>query len=134
MKAINFKVRMFADRIFVIAIIASAVWHIFWLSIVNVVAVQKESSAVKYSKVSFLGPILERGALEVRIEPSQRSFLEKRYLDLAEKDVTIGDVSVIAGGKEPEGKDYFALSDEKLSGLIKDAVSASKLEPAYGME
>ena len=135
MKAMNFRIRMFADRIFVIAIIASAVWHVFWLSIVTVVSTPKESGVVKFSKVSFLGPILERGALEVRIEPSQRSFLEKRHLDLVESGITAHNVPVNDGPiKEPSGKDFFVLSDGKLFGLIKEAVTASKLEPAYDME
>src|SRR3989338_790502 len=65
---------------FVLALIFSFAWHIFWLSAVAVVVNPKETGPAKFSKISFLGPILGKGAISVRIEPRERSLLEKRYL------------------------------------------------------
>lgn len=116
---------MFKDRIFNLAILISVAWHIFWLSMITVVVTPKETGQVKFSKVSFLGPILERGALEVRIKPRERSLLEKRHL------VNIGNLTALKVDELVYQKGWHLTcpSDEKLTGLIEDAVSGPKLEP-----
>ncbi len=118
---------MFKDRILIIAIVISVVWHIFWISITTIVA-PKERRPIKFSRVSFLGPILERGALEVRLEPRERSFLEKHYLSgISGHDVkpNISDQQILYI------KDFSYSHDEGLVDLIEEAVNSSKTEPSY---
>ena len=127
--------RIYFDRMLILAIAVSLAWHLFWMFAVNVVVAPKNTGGVKFSKVSFLGPILERGALEVRVAPSQRTFLERRYLAAAGKMVPVIE-------EEPEmpsadtlaESDIYVSLDAKLAPLIKEAVSASKLEPNYEMQ
>jgi hypothetical protein len=122
------------NAILILAISISLALHIFWLSALKVVVQLPKKEPIKFSKVSFLGPILERGMFEVRIEPRQRDFLEKRYLR------SIGRISASAApaagrGIYPEealDDAFFALNNGKMSALIQDAVSGSKLEPDYG--
>jgi len=123
------------DRTFILAILFSAAWHVFWLSTITVVTAPKETGAISFSKVSFLGPILQRSVLEVRIDPSQRSFLEKRCLDTAEREIDGVDLKTryLEAIDIPE-KDYYSVSDKKMSEHIKDAVDTAKLEPHYGFE
>ena len=124
---------MKSDKIFVGAIIVSICWHLFWLSAVTIVSTPSKQAPVKFSKVSFLGPILERGPLEMRIEPRQRSILEKRYLTDVER-IAAGAKALQAKDPDAAGEavwDFSASSDEKLSGFIRDAVSDAKIEPVF---
>ncbi|MDD5421988.1 MAG: hypothetical protein PHT32_01000 [Candidatus Omnitrophica bacterium] len=73
-------------RIFAAALLISLVWHIFWLSAVKIVAASKEYGPVKFSKVSFLGPILESGSVEMRVAPKSRSPLEQKPMNMLPKD------------------------------------------------
>jgi len=67
-------------RIFVIAIAASIMLHIFWISAVKIVTSPPDEGRVKFSKVSFLGPASGPGGLsEFKVAPQSASFLEKRY-------------------------------------------------------
>jgi hypothetical protein len=68
------------DRVLVSAILFSAIWHLFWLSALTVVVVPKDVRPLKFSSVSFLGPILEGNMLRVGVVVHERSILEKRYL------------------------------------------------------
>ncbi|MDD5495630.1 MAG: hypothetical protein PHP46_00845 [Candidatus Omnitrophica bacterium] len=124
------------DRIFVLAILFSVVWHLFWLTAVKVVITPGKMKQATFSRVSFLGPILERGAMEVRIERPQSSVLEKRYMeDLEEIRV---DVGTFRAGRpavgEDDTKDAFGSSAKRLHPLIIDAVSGTKAEPNFHIE
>jgi len=126
---------MFKDRTFNTAILLSVAWHIFWLSIITVVVTPKESKAIKFPKVSFLGPILEKGALEVRLALRERSFLEKRYLaevqDMAAgQEVELKDLAT----KEDSRKDFYVLSDATLTALIGKGLSSPKLKPVVSAD
>jgi len=68
------------DRVLVSAILFSAIWHLFWLSALTVVVVPKDVRPLKFSSVSFLGPILEDNMLRVGVVVHERSIFEKRYL------------------------------------------------------
>ncbi len=129
------KIRFQGNNIFLYALIASFVWHVFWLSAVSVVVTPKDRGTLKFSRVSFLGPILERGALEVRMKRDQLSFLEKRYLGMIENMAVATEWhKKKADIKEAPEKKISASSDAKLAIYIKEAASASKLEPSYGMD
>ncbi|MFA6078346.1 MAG: hypothetical protein WC779_01175 [Candidatus Omnitrophota bacterium] len=129
------KIRFGGSSIFLYAIIISFVWHIFWLSAVSIVATPKDRGVLKFSTVSFLGPILERGALEVRMKRDQLSFLEKRYLAMVESIARSFEWNKNeAGMNEAQEKNFSVSGDAKLAIYIKEAIGASKLEPAYGIE
>ena len=135
MKRINIIRGILRDPIFVIALSLSVVWHIFWLSSVKVIVMPEKAGAVKFSKVSFLGPILEKGALEVRMDLGQHSFLEKRCIEMVERYASDNErLTRRKPVKAARGKDFYGLSDNRLSGFIKNAISDSKMEPPYGME
>jgi hypothetical protein len=120
------------DRVFLSAILFSAVWHLFWLSALTVVVVPKDTKPPKFSSVSFLGPILGESMLRVSSAVHERSIPEKRYLS------EIEDSSVLIKGKAyPDayteadldaGTDIFE-SDEMLTGLAIPAIDGNKMEP-----
>lgn len=115
------------DRVFIYALILSAAWHIFWISMTKIIVVSKNTPP-RFSRVSFLGPILARGALEVRIKPPEHSFLEERYL---------ADIKDIAGRNSfardseagMENITDYGLNDREITPLIEKAIAGSKIEP-----
>lgn len=70
----------FKEKFLVYAILLSAIWHIFWLSAFKVVVVPKAKKGVRFSNVSFLGPILEKGVLSVNVKAHEKTDLEKKYI------------------------------------------------------
>lgn len=121
--------RIFKDRIFNSAILISVAWHIFWICMISVVVTSGERNPIKFSKVSFLGPILERGVLEVKIRPRERSVLEKRDASVI-KNLSEGKIAQAAGERDwsIEGWDAKG-SDIALTHLIEEALNGSKIEP-----
>jgi hypothetical protein len=119
------------NRVLILAILISAAWHIFWVAAVKVVAAPSKTGAVKFSKVSFLGPILNRAALELRIEPIERSPAEKRSLLWAQSAAAAGLDSLKRDSEEPETNDFYSAGEKGAPSLIKKAVSGPKLEPAF---
>lgn len=116
---------MIKRRIFIIAIGVSLVWHCLWLSAFKIVSPTAKSQ-VKFSKVAFLGPVLARGAMEVRISPGERSFLENRYLALIQ-DSAGGDLRSQRGEFSKTGS--LSMPNQKMMSMVDDTVSGSKLEP-----
>ena len=116
-------------RILSYAILASLIWHLFWISALKVVISKPPQAAVKFGKVSFLGPILSRSAIELKISPRQRSLLEKRYL------LDLEDIMAVpmrnGSGVRPE---YDIGASSAASGMdikrfVEEAVAGAKLEP-----
>ena len=122
------------NRVLILAVSISVGLHIFWLSVVKVVVKPPKAQTIKFSKVSFIGPVLDRGMFEVRIEPRERDFLEKRYMqDVSRLPMAQGrQLTEEAFAKEGAERIFSSATDGKLFQLIEDAVSASKLEPEYG--
>lgn len=122
-------------RIFALAILASLVWHLFWLSTIVIVSKPINSRSVKFSKVSFLGPLLGKGSMGLQARPKDSSFLETRYLSVAghlaqrpEQDINI------SAYKYEGGNDAYHLRDERMITFIDDALAGEKLEPSYDEE
>ena len=120
------------DRVLLSAILFSAVWHLFWLSVLTVVAVPKDTKPLKFSSVSFLGPILGQSMLGMSSAVHERSIPEKSYLS------EIGNSSALM--KEKAGPDAYTEadldagtdifeSDEMLTGLAISAIDGNKMEP-----
>ena len=122
--------------IFALAILLSFVWHIFWLSAVNIIVMPNRTKAVKFSRVSFLGPLLTKGVMEITAKPKEQSFLEKRYVSLFDNiaDKQPAMTNIVYAGYYEEDAGLLSSEDEKLKGLIDDSVSGPKLEPLYKAE
>ncbi len=122
------------NRVFILAILLSFAWHLFWLSAIKVVVAPPKRAPVKFSKVSFLGPILERGAIELGVRPKERSLLEGRYLN------DIGDLAAHTMPARSASSEYIpddraGLSiDRAIAVLIEDALSGTKIEPLCSVE
>lgn len=58
---------MFANRAFSIAFVISLAWHFFCMSMFNIVVLPGKYRARDLSSVSFLGPLLEKTALEIML-------------------------------------------------------------------
>ena len=124
--------KLYRSRVFIFAVLLSLFLHVFWIAAVKIVATHPASERVKFSKVSFLGPILERGMLEVRIEPRQRDLLEKRYLhDVDALNAAFRAQEARRGCADKAGEAPFRGTDDTLPAQVKDAVSGPKLQPAY---
>ncbi len=119
-------------RIFALAILASLIWHLFWLSTIVIVSKPVNSRSVKFSKVSFLGPLLGKGSMELQARPKESSFLEMRYLDAVGRLSQRPEQTVkIAAYRYESGNDAYHLRDERIITLIDDALIGKKLEPSY---
>lgn len=124
-------------RILVLAVVFSFIWHLFWLSMIKVVApTPTRSSQVRFSRVSFLGQILAKVSMEVRAQPAERSLLEKRYNVFAgrigQRSTQVSPAALVAKPELDNGVNKDA--DSVLSHLISKAVSGSKAEPDYDSE
>jgi hypothetical protein len=123
------------DKIFVAAIVISLFWHFFWMFGVKVIIAPKNSGTVKFSRISFLGPILDRGALEVRMGANERSLPEKRYLAMiGSLAPVLADQVEIPAAVDIVETDIHAAMASGLTSALKEALSASKLEPDYKIE
>jgi len=111
------------------AILASLVWHFFWISAVKVVVSKPPKAALRFGKISFLGPILSRSAIELKISPRQRSLLEKRYFTELESIMTSpGQYGPVARpGFDMKGSPI--ISDTGIKRFVEEAVAGAKLEP-----
>lgn len=113
-----------------LAILISLIWHLFWLSAVRVVTKPSKREQVKFSKVSFLGPILQRGAIDLRVRPRPKSFLEERYAGF-----TSGLADSPARKEENRYNEYEQVTDsgapidKKMTDLIDEALGSSKSQP-----
>jgi hypothetical protein len=113
------------NRILIIAVAASLAWHVLWLSVCAIVA-PNVTQPVRFSRVAFLGPILERGVMEVRVTARERTFLENRYLDLIQRSAP--ETTPLRRGPVTEDLQSDAFN-ARLVTIIDDTVSGSKLEP-----
>ena len=117
------------NAVLVSAVLVSLVWHAVWLSAIKVSAPDARGK-IKFSKVAFLGPILNRGVMEVRVSPRERSFLENRYLSLVQN--VSASKGVAAGNKSRNPDDSLSFRD-KMIYMVDEAVSGKKIEPPPAM-
>lgn len=117
------------NRVLLIAIGVAFASHLVWLTVFTIVA-PRTHSPVRFSRVAFLGPVLERGAMEVRMSPRERTFLENRYLDMMAR-------SAAPDGSAPAAvlpENAASPADARLTDLIVSAVAGTKLEPPQEIE
>jgi len=132
----EYRVQSTEYRVLILAILFSAVWHLFWLSAFTVVIVPKTAKPVKFSGVSFLGPILDRGALSVSVAPRQRSPLEERYLTEIEKPplITMGGCAQDRFVEAGLGESDLNTSNAGFIGLAIAAIDTDKMEPPRSID
>ena len=126
--------RLTGYKVLAIAVFFSLAWHLFWLSVIKIIPAKSQPAQAKFSRVSFLGPILSKVSLGIRSEPEKRSFLETRYGVLADKAVRAWpspDLPVRGKGSEDDSAGDV---DRKMPYLVGDAVSGLKVEPEQSSE
>ncbi len=118
----------------IIFVLISLLWHLFWISSIKIVSNPDNGRPVKFSKVSFLGPLLARGA-ELQARPRESSFLEKRYFasTVSLPDAAEGSGKSFTDGYDRED-DVYHMKDDKMTALIDEALSGPKIEPSYEEE
>jgi hypothetical protein len=121
-------------RILIIAIAASLVWHIFWLSAIKIVSGPAPRSPVRFSRVAFLGPILTGAGMEVRASPASRGLLERRYRDIMGKAFYTEDMLSNPPGFKYESRRAPGQAGQKFLSAIDEAVAGKKLEADYAAE
>ena len=124
------------EKILILAVAGSLAWHVLWLSLIKVSSAEVPADNLGFSKVSFLGPILGGGAVELRVAPAEMSLPEKRFMNYVGE---IADTSAIrqerprtgfADARRPRAASY----DKNLTNLIDSAISGSKLQPAQAAQ
>lgn len=136
-KAVIRVVKSGGYRVFLLALILSLIWHIFWLSVIKVVAASEPKSSVKFSRVSFLGPILTKDNAGLRVEPKKLSFLEKHYFKTIE---ILINTDIDSGRSLRDPRDYMPDSgsrppgEDVMASLVDKAISGQKLEPGYAAD
>ena len=114
------------EKMLISAIAVSLVWHALWLSAIKIVSMPPEAAPHKFSRVSFLGPILGRGAIEARSTRGESSFLDERYMAALRKSATpefgSADKSAIPAD---EGRDV----ERGMSVFIERSLEGEKLSP-----
>ncbi|MDD5428053.1 MAG: hypothetical protein PHI58_02325 [Candidatus Omnitrophica bacterium] len=130
-------IKIFRDegwRIFALAVFASFLWHLFWMSAITVVSRPDSAGHVKFSKVSFLGPLLGKGDMGLQARPKEGSFLEKRYLELDRSSYYPVETTNPATDDFETDTGAYRSRDENMVMLIEDALGADKTEPSYDEE
>ncbi|MFA6141727.1 MAG: hypothetical protein WC738_00335 [Candidatus Omnitrophota bacterium] len=114
------------NRILIIAVALSLGLHLFWIASIKIVMKSGYSGGpVKFSKVSFLGPVYMAGSVELKAPPKEISFLEKRCR------VRIASMPVPAVASEfsaPRG--IASPADDKMALIIGEVLEESKSEPS----
>lgn len=122
-------------KILAAAIALSLAVHLFWLCALRIVVSPGQSAHAKFSRVTFLGPILTAARTEVTAARRERSYLEDRHYR------RLGRAAVGPRGslEEPEERrecasDANAAAEAKYVVLVGSAVEKAKVEPEYAAE
>jgi hypothetical protein len=122
-------------KILIVALGVSLLWHTFWLSAVKVVSSPEAKERVRFSKVSFFGPFHNRGPINLRVQPKERGFLEKRYFKVIERGAV--------DARSQNGKTRYRYESTSSAGiaysqtmtsLIDESLGGSRPEPDYDAE
>ena len=127
--------QMSGYKVLTLAILFSFAWHLFCLSIVKIGFFPEKTEKTRFSKVTFLGPILTKSNLKVQAQLSPRSFLEKRYVSRLHKgaaafQATAG-MDALRGEVEPASDRAI---DGTLVSLIDNTIGKVKAESDYGSD
>lgn len=130
MRKTGIRIFYLENRIFIIAIFLSILWHLLWISIIKVVVKPAGRESVKFSKVAFLGPVSAISTGEIKAAPKSISFLEKRYRDnlndMPNKNVITASDAGAYGRIRQEGEG----GDDSITYQIRETLEGVKIEPA----
>lgn len=122
-------------KVLAIAILLSLCWHLFWILMIKVVSAPALPSHAKYSKVSFLGPLLTKVTLEVSDRMPERSSLEKIFFEHSGSDTSW--VKLVASDTRSRyvnlGRQNSAL-DKEMVRMTAASLGDQKAEPDYPAE
>jgi len=122
-------------KVLILAVLFSFAWHLFCLSIFRIGFFPEKTEKAKFSKVTFLGPILNKSNLKVQAQPSPRTFLEKRYVARLHKGVAAFQPTVSPDSLRREGEPApDRTTDGALVSLIDNAIGRVKAESDYGSD
>lgn len=120
------------NRVLILAVAFSLGLHLFWISSIKIIMKSGYNGPVKFSKVSFLGPVYTTGGVELKARPKETSFLEKRYrvriAGMPESEAVFESRRVGA----PEFYDRTPSADpvdDKMISIIGEVLEESKSEP-----
>lgn len=127
--------RVSAQRILIAAIALSLGVHLFWLCAIRIVAAPAEASRARFSRVTFLGPILSTARTTVTAARSSRSYLEVRYAGRSVKAVPEPARDAAVRDVRHDGiSGTNSAAETRYVGLVGSAVEKQKVEPDYGAE
>jgi len=118
------------NRVLVMAVMVSLLWHTLCLSVIKVVVKPGASVPVKFSKVAFLGPAAGISPGEIKVEPRSSSFLENRYRNNVMK-MAVREITLSAGGTDMFSAKTARMPSFKegpIKYLIQDALEGTKSE------
>lgn len=116
---------IFKNKALAISILAAAVWHLLWISAINVVIVPENIKIVRFPKISFLGPVVGGRTLSLRTEGREKSFLEKRFSGYS--DAALPKLRAREGDDFIKG--FYSPEEESLSRRISDSLIRPKSPP-----
>ncbi len=105
----------------------SALLHFFWMSVVTVVVTPSDIERAKFSEVFFLGPLLEKAHLELRVQLKNPTPLERKYLDDV---IRMVDIEYLPR-KKSSVPSFFISSDETFVRAIKEIFCDQKIRLEY---
>ena len=127
--------RLSGYRILIAAVVFSLAVHLFWLSAVKIVVSPGLTAHAKFSRVTFLGPILTKVNTEVRAERARRSYLEERYAKrLAKPAPAFGQEAGPRDARHDGRTDGNSAAETRYVNFVGAAVEKAKVEPEYGAE
>lgn len=112
------------NRILILAVFISLLWHLLWMSVIKIVAKPAGYGPLKFSSVAFLGPASGTAPGEFKLTPRALTFLEKRYRDNLMK---------IAGdeiSKNPVAGRYERYNSVTVPAVPNDGLAAYFIEKA----
>lgn len=119
-------------RIMAGAVMFSLAAHLFWVSAVRIEPYEAQDGPVRFSKVSFLGPIVEIGPIEFNLSPRAGSFLERRYMEEAGSRLAPPAMAAQDDYALDRSDRYFGASSEmSIIRQISGVLAESKPEPSY---
>jgi hypothetical protein len=123
--------RVYGFRLLSAAIAVSLGWHLFWIAAIKVAAPSSAPQA-KFSKVSFLGPLLSSVSMEVRRD-EELSFLEKRELaSIAGPGSYSGAIPVYVKVESDRPAPGEMRPAGSVTAMVDEVLAIGKVEPDFG--
>lgn len=119
-------------RMLLVGIAISLTIHLFWISMIDIVSATAPEHPLKFTSVTFLGPILSGVNMQVQASPADRSMLEKRYKSLIKSFIgieTSQDEHLHGSSPRPSDASVSYGSVFQHSSEAGELIGAVKIEP-----